>query len=810
MKVTNYKILSLLLLLFVVFQSSSESFSQLSGCANIELGSDFTMDCTDGCVTLEAEVVEVGLTTQYDVTSIPHDPPYPYDQGTAIFVGQDDTFSEIVTLPFDFCFFGNTYNEIVVGANGVLSFDVGLAGGYCDWQFDQTMPNAFGVPYQNSINGAYHDIDPSVGGEIKYAILGDYPCRTFIVSYYNVPHYQCNSIFTTQQIVLYETTNIIDVYIADKPTCGSWNSGNAVIGIQNAQGTIGYVPPGRNTGPWSTSNEAWRFSPSGTGVYTVNWYDDSGILLGSGDNIEVCPTVSTTYTADVVYDICDGTQVVETDDIEITMLGEVTTSLTTVVSCDSYLWNNVNYNSSGIHTYTTTNSQGCDSIATLDLTINLATYSINTAVSCSSYDWNGNTYDQTGVYQFIMQGSTGCDSVSTLELTIIEPSSSLTVIEQCEPFDWNGTTYSTSGTYTFTTMNAVGCDSVATLDLTIHSPTSSLSSHFTCMPYDWNGTTYTSSGLYTFNTVNSNGCDSTATLDLTIQDLTESFQSVNACEQYIWNGNTYNSSGLYTYQTINDQGCDSIASLSLTINTSTSSLTEISSCEPLDWNGNTYSVSGNYTHFTTNSNGCDSIAYLDFTMLYSTTSLDFAEACGEYYWNGVNYTETGVYEHIGINSMGCDSIANLDLVINPLDTLDLSVEKEACNEFTWNEVTYTESGEYSFSTSNIYGCDSTVTLYLTVYKDRLFVPNSFTPDNDGVNDVFTPVGEDVDLTSFNIYNRWGDNVFSADTLDTYGAVWNGTLHGGSYLCPDGTYSWHAIYKCLSHTYEKYGHVNLFR
>ena len=148
--------------------------------------------------------------------------------------------------------------------------------------------------------------------------------------------------------------------------------------------------------------------------------------------------------------------------------------------------------------------------------------------------------------------------------------------------------------------------------------------------------------------------------------------------------------------------------------------------------------------------------------------------------------------------------------MNEVITYNNFVEKEACNEFTWNETTYTESGEYSYTTQNVFGCDSTITLLLTIYSDLLYVPNSFTPDNDGVNDVFTAMGQDVDVKSLQVFNRWGDEVFSTDTLDTYGAVWNGTLPGGTHFSPDGVYTWHAIYKCLSNTYEKYGHVNLFR
>jgi hypothetical protein len=62
--------------------------------------------------------------------------------------------------------------------------------------------------------------------------------------------------------VMYETTNNIDVYIKDKPICGTWNNGNTLIGIQNIDGTEGIAAPGRNTSdsPWEAYNEAWRFS----------------------------------------------------------------------------------------------------------------------------------------------------------------------------------------------------------------------------------------------------------------------------------------------------------------------------------------------------------------------------------------------------------------------------------------------------------------------------------------------------------------------------------------------------------------------
>ena len=72
----------------------------------------------------------------------------------------------------------------------------------------------------------------------------------------------------------------------------------------------------------------------------------------------------------------------------------------------------------GSYTFTTTNSFGCDSTATLNLTINSATSSTSDITACDSYDWNGTTYTTSGSYTFTTTNSSGCDSTATLNLTI--------------------------------------------------------------------------------------------------------------------------------------------------------------------------------------------------------------------------------------------------------------------------------------------------------------------------------------------------------------------------------------------------------
>ena len=841
----------------------SNSFAQLAACANVELGPDTTLSCNSSCITLEADITEVGTTTSYSVSSIIYSPPYAFNQGTSIIVGLDDVWSEIIPLPFNFCFFGNTYNEIVVGANGVITFDATLASppgfnssnaSVCDWSFSQSMPNTTGIPYRNTINGAFHDIDPSIGGDIRYAVLGSYPCRTFLVNYESIPHYTCNNITTTQQIVLYETTNIIEVYIQDKPTCSVWNNGNAVIGIQNASGTFGYTPPNRNTGPWVTNNEAWAFSPNGSATYSINWFDSAGISIGNNDTLTVCPTSSTSYSVDVAYDICDGSQVIVTDDININVginlssgtssvsscnsyswegqtitqsgslthtyqgvnafgcdsvhtlnvqINTPTSSTSSISSCDPVTWNGQTYTSIGTYIYTSINSSGCDSIVTLNLIINSPTSSTTSLSSCDPVTWNGQTYNSSGNYSFLTTNNDGCDSTANLNLTINPNPSSNTSLNSCIPITWNGQTYSSSGNYSFLTTNSNGCDSTANLSLTINSTSSSSTTINSCLPITWNGQCYSSSGNYSFLTTDSNGCDSTANLSLIIGTISSSTMSAIECGSYNWNSQTYTSTGTYTYTSTNSSGCDSIVTLNLIINVPTSSSSSFSSCDPFTWNGQTYSISGNYSFLTTNSNGCDSTTNLNLTIEPVSSSNTSLNSCIPITWNGQTYSSSGNYSFLTISSNGCDSIANLSLNIGSSVTTNISVD--ACNKYYWNGINYENSGVYSYTTTNNLGCDSTTVLILNVFDDKIFIPNTFTPNKpDNINDRFYIHNN---LTKFKmwIYNRWGEEIFYTEDGQL---EWDGKYKNK--ICQDGLYIWMIEFVCGEKTKKETGIINIFK
>ncbi|MBX2829532.1 MAG: gliding motility-associated C-terminal domain-containing protein [Flavobacteriaceae bacterium] len=298
------------------------------GCSILNAGEDTTIDCGEECITLEAGVIAIPEvdTSSYTINGPICDLP-PIDGGTPTNLVIDDTWSSIIDIGFDFSFFGNEYSQMVVAANGQISFDLSLADDFNGWSIDpeDLIPVADDSFPLNTIYGAFHDLNPAVNPDparINYFVTGDAPFRIFVLNYNTVPHFggACqDTFFTSQQILLYESLNVIDVNLINKPTCPDWNDGLAVVGIMGNNLSEFSVPPTRNTGVWEAQNENWRFVPSGnpSTTATIEWQDESGTVIANTLEVEVCPTEETTYTAILTYDAPGGTQVF-TDDITIT------------------------------------------------------------------------------------------------------------------------------------------------------------------------------------------------------------------------------------------------------------------------------------------------------------------------------------------------------------------------------------------------------------------------------------------------------------------------------------------------------------
>lgn len=114
------------------------------------------------------------------------------------------------------------------------------------------------------------------------------------------------------------------------------------------------------------------------------------------------------------------------------------------------------------------------------------------------------------------------------------------------------------------------------------------------------------------------------------------------------------------------------------------------------------------------------------------------------------------------------------------------------NGDTIKNIKVTNSGKYWVQVQDEYGCTSSDTITVTNKLCGFFIPNAFTPNNDGTNDVFKPILTEhfIDYR-FLVYNRWGEKVF--ETKD-YIKGWDGTFKG----IPQepGTYVWYCEVKML--------------
>ena len=319
------KSLSLQLFFIFILLFCLNSFAQGPGCPNVNAGGNIELDCDQPCTDLSATFLQTGETTSYEVSPIDYNPPFPSTGGTPISVNTDDVWSDPIPLPFDFCFYGGTYSEILIGSNGVITFDLvnNEPNGFCDWSFSDPIPS--NNLFSTTIFGPYMDIDPSIDGSgiINYTIFGEVPCRTMVVNFPVIPYFSCEDLNMTTQIVIYETTNVVEIYLENRSdACSNWNSGNAVIGLQNQNGTEGVSAPNRNTGNWSAINEAWRFTPNGNSNVAFSWLNENNEVISTDPIINVCPTDEvTTYTAQAVYTNCNGDEIIENDEVIVTFNG---------------------------------------------------------------------------------------------------------------------------------------------------------------------------------------------------------------------------------------------------------------------------------------------------------------------------------------------------------------------------------------------------------------------------------------------------------------------------------------------------------
>ena len=462
-----------------------------------------------------------------------------------------------------------------------------------------------------------------------------------------------------------------------------------------------------------------------------------------------CGATSDTLTL-LVTDECDN--VVSAQYVFDIVSQTVTTIEETITICSHelpYEWNSMQYTAAGTHTTTKTNIYGCDS-AKYILHLNVlpeipVTNVYDTVCYGESYTWNVNnqTYDATGQYSVTLVSSTNCDSVVTLNLTVlpdvVTQEENVTICHG-ETYTWpvSNKEYKRNGKYTWRVKSAQGCDSVNhILNLTVLPAVEkqALVTAHICYgeKYDWRGKQYTVAGIYGDTLRNVAGCDSVIyTLNLTASAAPiDSMTRVMLCagDSYKWDVNgqsyMYPDQGTYndTYVIKDQYDCDSIiCELELVVSDGLYPYSEtVCYGESYDLivDGITHTFNTSGTHVVRSQNGCQVTLFLTVLDEILPTDIYQTICYGESYdWEHDTFTQLGDYTKTLISSLGCDSVVTLHLTVLP-EVVGQTEHKTVCfgETYEWHQVTYSASGTYTASLQDNNGCTYTDTLILTILDE---------------------------------------------------------------------------------------------
>jgi gliding motility-associated-like protein len=793
-------------ILLSVLLLSFKSFGQMPPCPITQtvVASNDTVVCNGGCVPLWAQgTTDLKGTLSYSQQSIPYT-PQPF-VGTTIlnYSNIDDTYGDLLPIPFPFCYFGVQYNSCTMGANGQVSFNAANANSACPYNITTGLPGQNNAATLNCIMGPYYDLYPGQGGTVSTAVYGVAPCREFVLSWSNVQLYStntCPGLLGTHQIILHESTNVITINVQNKPLCTNWIGGRGILGIEDNIGAVAnvnfYTAPGRNGVPFGTTNESWRYIPTGVPTEQYIWRDSAtNAVVGNGATISVCPTQPTTYI--VEYQIsCPIFSVFETvhvgmgvaDTIENftkndpTMCGAKNgyITLSSMIPGDTF---QVYYDINGLPQPPQTIIVASDGTITI-----------------SGLD--------TGTYDDIyIKTLTGCESNHVGPLTLINPAFSVN----------------------FDTLVMRGCevDSIQFIDQSVG-----------VTQYAWdfgdgnNGVganplhTYQDQGIYNITMVGTNGfCTDQKSLSVDLIHPIDADFSVS--EDSICNGETIfftdNSVSHYTATYTWNFGDGATANTPSTahqyttdgVYNATLTIVDLLSCVSVE--SQEIVVASIAVEIGPQDT---TVCLVDSMMLYSrTTNPPYFGDGIEYSWSPTAhigspnepqtnfYTEVpGDYTYVLTATglpMNCIAKDTLTIHIEPRPVLinvtpdqvikygsSVQLHAEGVLYYIWTPPatldnanipspvgTPTEPTVYTvYGMNENGGCRDTAEVVIGIdYNMQEFVPTVFSPNGDGKNDVFRILNMKFQkLVEFRVFNRWGKELYST-TDATKG--WDGTFNG---------------------------------
>ncbi len=386
----------------------------------------------------------------------------------------------------------------------------------------------------------------------------------------------------------------------------------------------------------------------------------------------------------------------------------------------------------------------------------------------------GGYQTQPGIYLDTLTAAAGCDSIVKTTLSFFLPDTTYQAATTCD--------MAQAGVFQLVLQNSRGCDSTIITTISLVLADTTLLQAATCDP--------SQAGVFTNTFLAQDGCDSVViqTVQWIPTDTTR--LTSGTCD--------ITAAGTFQYVLTNIAGCDSVILETITLWPSDTIVTSGISCNPAD--------TGIIATVYQNQYGCDSLILETIALAPSYQLSRMATTCLA--------SDTGTFVTYLQTVQGCDSTVTLTVELLPSDTLyryDLTCEP-------------LDTGTTIEHYANIFGCDSMV-VFLTsllphdsctvmeIRKD-VFVPNVFSPNDDGINDRFTVFANTASVSTviyLRIYDRWGGLVFERQDFPPndplYG--WNGSEKDK--VMNPGVFVWNLAVRFIDGTQEVlYGDVTLIR
>ena len=421
----------------------------------------------------------------------------------------------------------------------------------------------------------------------------------------------------------------------------------------------------------------------------------------------------------------------------------------------------------------------------------------------------------------------GCDSIMTYKLHFLKKSFFAQKIVICkgDTLRVGPKSYVSSGSFIDTLVNAVGCDSVVSTALTVSYDSISQNIHV-CNTYFYQvgNQSYYKPGIYVAKFKNRFGCDSIIRTVLTMASDTIIRRKKTLCsgDVYTVGTNTYTKSGVYrdTFKRFN--GCDSFVQSTLKFISDTTISQSISICQgdSLKVGKNVYRASDNYNDSLKKFLGCDSVIHTKLSVYPKYTQNKLIRLCPKesIVINGVNYNKSQNFKYRYTSVNGCDSVVEFNIIKSDLESI-FDIDSTKTPAITFNNTSKKDVKFYwKFDQSTVdsinrkvtknypndsnrtfeiclivkdsFGCVDTICQQLKMSKLMYYLFNTFTPNNDGYNDVYNikTVGGSLQY-SLEVYSRWGVKVFEVRDANSsdQSKLWNGKVMNNGADCPSGSY-----------------------